>query len=108
LRDVQTDYQVYDSSKELIISFPGLEVGDVIEVKWTTRGKNPEYAGQFFTRYQFGEDRVPIWMETFSVRVAQGKTLRYGLINPQLLPNPKMMPEITDDQGAKTYIWRVN
>ena len=51
LRDVSTDYQVYDHDKQLIISFPGLEVGDTIEVKWSLRGKNPEHAGQFFTRY---------------------------------------------------------
>src|SRR5262249_39622585 len=37
LRDVGTDYQVYDPEKQLVVSFPSLEVGDVIEVKWTTR-----------------------------------------------------------------------
>jgi hypothetical protein len=54
LRDLPTDYEVYDPSRQLIISFPRLQVGDVIEVKWSVRGKNPEYAGQFFTRYPFG------------------------------------------------------
>ena len=49
LRNVATDFQVYDADKQLIVSFPALEVGDVIEVKWTTRGKNPEHGGQFFT-----------------------------------------------------------
>jgi len=43
LRDVATDFQVYDREKQLIISFPALEVGDVLEVKWTVRGKNPEH-----------------------------------------------------------------
>ncbi len=32
LRDLATDYQVYDRDKQLIISFPTLEAGDVIEV----------------------------------------------------------------------------
>ena len=60
LRDVSTDYQVYDHEKQLIISFPSLEVGDVIEVKWTVRGNNPEHAGQFFTRYSFGDPTYPV------------------------------------------------
>ncbi|HZY86395.1 MAG TPA: DUF3857 domain-containing protein, partial [Gemmataceae bacterium] len=30
LRDVATDYQVYDREKQLIISLPALEVGDVL------------------------------------------------------------------------------
>ena len=59
LRDVNTDHQIYDPSKELVISFPGLEVGDVMEVHWTTRGKHPEYQGQFFNRYTFGHDKYP-------------------------------------------------
>ncbi len=60
LRDVSTDYQVYDHDKQLIISFPGLEVGDTIEVKWSLRGRNPEHAGQFFTRYSFGDTTYPV------------------------------------------------
>ena len=41
LRDVATDYQVYDRDKQLIITFPTLEVGDVIEVKWTRARQEP-------------------------------------------------------------------
>src|SRR5262249_29462453 len=69
LRDVSTDYQVYDHDKQLVISFPSLEVGDVIEVKWTTRGKNPEHAGQFFTRYTFGDDQYPVVHDELRVRL---------------------------------------
>ena len=53
LRDVATDYQVYDHEKQLIISFPHLEVGDVFEVKWTIRGRNPEYARPFLYALHF-------------------------------------------------------
>ena len=41
LRDQVTDYQVYDRDKQLVISFPGLEVGDAIEVRWTVRAGIP-------------------------------------------------------------------
>src|SRR5207245_2246430 len=60
LRDVSTDYSTYSSDKQLVISFPSLEVGDVLEVKWTLRGKNPEHFGQFFTRYNFGDVEYPV------------------------------------------------
>ena len=39
LRDLGTDFQVYDQGKQLVISFPNLEVGDTYEVKWTIRGR---------------------------------------------------------------------
>src|SRR5262249_36229258 len=69
LRDVATDYQVYDHEKQLIISFPSLEVGDVIEVKWTVRGRNPEHGGQFFTRYSFGDPTFPVLVDELRVRL---------------------------------------
>ena len=50
LRDMSTDYQVYDHDKQLVISFPNLQVGDIYEVKWTVRGKNPEHDGHFFNQ----------------------------------------------------------
>src|SRR5207302_1720302 len=68
LRDLETDYQVYDVSKQLVISFPSLEVGDAIEVKWTTRGKNPEHQGRWFTRYTFGDDQFPVVRDELRVR----------------------------------------
>jgi hypothetical protein len=37
VRDVNTDFLVYSESKMVIVSFPNLEAGDVIEVKWTVR-----------------------------------------------------------------------
>src|SRR5262249_43275716 len=49
VRDVSTDFLAYNQDKQLVISFPSLEVGDTFEVKWSTRGRNPEYQGQFFT-----------------------------------------------------------
>lgn len=106
LRDVAIDYFVYDARKELIISFPGLEAGDVIDVRWTTRGKNPEYAGHYFTRYHFGDDQYPICQEAFHVRLPAGKTLKHALINPHLLANPKMTPTIVEEKDAKTFTWR--
>ena len=106
VRDVQTDYFVYDATKELIISFPGLEPGDIIETKWTTRGKNPEYAGRFFTRYQFGDDRSPIWHETFGVLLPRDKTLKYTAINPHLVTGGKLEPELTEKGVQNQFVWR--
>jgi predicted Zn-dependent protease len=79
LRDVATDFSTYDADKQLIISFPGLDVGDVVEVKWTVRGKNPEHAGQFFQRYSFGDTDYPLLMDDLRVLLAKGKDLKYLL-----------------------------
>ena len=104
LRDVATDYQVYDPEKQVIISFPSLEVGDVIEVKWTVRGKNPEHAGQFFTRYTFGSDDYPVVRDELRVRVpcgreGAGRPLKYAAIGGTLAP------VVTDRDGFRLYSW---
>jgi tetratricopeptide (TPR) repeat protein/transglutaminase-like putative cysteine protease len=84
LRDINTDHQIYDLAKQLVISFPGLEVGDVMEVHWTVRGKPPEYQGQFFYRYTFGHDKYPVARDEWTVRLPRDKSLRYTVVNGEV------------------------
>jgi tetratricopeptide (TPR) repeat protein/transglutaminase-like putative cysteine protease len=79
LRDVPTDFSTYDTDKQLIISFPALEVGDAIEVKWTVRGKNPEHDGHFFQKYSFGDPLYPVLLDEAKIVLAKGKTLKYSV-----------------------------
>jgi tetratricopeptide (TPR) repeat protein/transglutaminase-like putative cysteine protease len=102
LRDIGTDFQVYDTSKMLIISFPRLEVGDCFEVKWTVRGKNPEHAGHFFTRYTFGDDRYPVVRDEMRVRLPKERTLKSASVGGRL------DPEIKEEAGQRTYHWKVD
>ncbi|MBI3409928.1 MAG: DUF3857 domain-containing protein [Planctomycetes bacterium] len=101
LRDVATDYQVYNEDKQLVISFPNLEVGDLYEVKWTVRGKNPEFAGHFFTRYAFGDDSHPVHQDELHVIVHPSKTLKYATINGKTDFN------VADRKEGKHYSWKV-
>ena len=101
LRDVATDFQVYDQDKQLVISFPNLEVGDAYEVKWTVRGKNREFGGEFFSRYTFGDDLQPVLRDEFRVRVPKNKTLKYATVNG----TANLV--ITDVDGDKLYHWAV-
>lgn len=81
LRDIGTDFQVYDQSKQLVISFPNLQVGDIYEVKWTIRGKSTEFDGHFFSRYTFGDDQLPVLRDEFRVQVPRNKTLKHATVN---------------------------
>ncbi len=99
LRDVGTDYQVYDPEKQLIISFPGLEAGDTIDVKWTTRGKNPEHDGQFFTRYTLGDPLYPVLLDEVHIRLPKARTLKHATING------KLAPTVTDAGDQRLYRW---
>ena len=101
LRDVGTDYQVYDHEKQLIISFPTLAVGDVIEVKWTVRGKNPEYAGNFFTRYSFGDATYPVMLDELRITLPKTKTFQHASVNA------KLEPVISRGKDVVTYHWKV-
>jgi tetratricopeptide (TPR) repeat protein/transglutaminase-like putative cysteine protease len=99
LRDLSTDYQVYDPEKQLVISFPNLEVGDTIEVKWTTRGKNPEFGGQFFTRYTFGDDQSPLVREEVRVRIPKDRPFKFATVNG------KVEPVVREHGGQRDYLW---
>jgi tetratricopeptide (TPR) repeat protein/transglutaminase-like putative cysteine protease len=101
LRDVATDYQVYESDKQLVISFPNLEVGDVYEVKWTVRGKNPEFGDQFFTRYTFGDDRYPTVREEMHVVIPRDKPFKFGIVNG------KLEQSIKETETHRHYQWSV-
>lgn len=100
LRDVATDFQVYDHDKQLIISFPTLEVGDVIEVKWSVRGKHPEHGGQFFTRYTFGDPSFPVALDLLRVRLPRSKPFHHATVGG------KVVPECTDEGDFRTYTWQ--
>jgi tetratricopeptide (TPR) repeat protein len=102
LRDVSTDYTAYDRDKQLVISFPNLEVGDIYEVKWTTRGKNDEIFGRFFTRNTFGDDRYPTVKEEMRIRLPKSKTLHHASVNG------KLEPVIRDEGKYRLYHWAGN
>ncbi len=99
LRDVATDFQVYDQDKQLVISFPNLQVGDTYDVKWTVRGKGREFDGHFFSRYSFGDDHLPVLRDEFRVRVPKNKTLHHTTVNG------KIDLVVTDLDGEKLYHW---
>ncbi len=97
---MSTDYQVYDHDKQLIISFPSIEVGDVLEVKWTVRGKNPEHDGKFFTRYTFGDISYPVVLDELRVRLPKDMPFKHRSVVE------KIEPVITEADGQRTYHWK--
>ncbi len=99
VRDVNTDHHVYDPSKQVVISFPNLEVNDVIEVHWTVRGRHPEYHDQFFHRYTFGDEKLPVFRDDWCVRLPKDRMLRYAAINGQISAT------VIDDGPWREYLW---
>jgi tetratricopeptide (TPR) repeat protein/transglutaminase-like putative cysteine protease len=100
VRDVNTDHQVYDSNKQVIISFPRLEIGDVLEVYWTVRGRHPEYQDQFFYRYSFGDEKYPTLRDEWTVRLPRERELRFETINGAV------PVAISDEGGLRVYSWK--
>jgi len=102
VRDVGTDYQVYDTDKQLIITFPTLGVGDVLEVKWTVRGRNPEYKGHLFRRYSFGDTEYPIVRDELRVLLPKERELKYACVFGDVKPAIR-------EVGADRYFhWRAD
>src|SRR5262249_45992236 len=86
LHDEATDYSSYRNRKELILSSPALEAGDVVEVKWTVRGKPPEYQGHFFRRHTFGWEKYPTVLEELRVRLPSGRALKFASVGGKVEP----------------------
>ncbi len=108
LRDTGTDFLVYDTDKQVIISMPAVDVNDVIEVKWTTRGKHPEYGDYFFQRYYFGDDRYPIVADHLTLVMPEKKKLIYAPINPDREKKETFIPQVTAGKQGVLYEWKVN
>lgn len=101
LRDVGTDYSVYDQDKQLVISFPNLQVGDLIEVKWTTRGRNPSFEGRYFGRYSFGDVDNPVVRDELRICLPSAMPLHWAAVNG------KLEPTLCEQQGQRLYRWVV-
>jgi tetratricopeptide (TPR) repeat protein/transglutaminase-like putative cysteine protease len=101
LRDTNTDYQVYSGSRQLVISFPDLAVGDVIEVKWSLRGKDPEGHDQFYGAYNFGNDDYPTVHDELRILMPRGRALHYSA------RGGKLEPVVYEDEEARLYHWQV-
>src|SRR5262249_10068338 len=76
-----------------------LEVGDVLEVKWTFRGKKPEHHGQFFTRYSFGDLDYPVVRDELKVRLPADRPLKHACMNG------KLEPKVSEADGQRLYHW---
>jgi tetratricopeptide (TPR) repeat protein/transglutaminase-like putative cysteine protease len=100
VRDVSTDFQVYDHEKQLVVTFPTLEVGDTIEVKWSVRGRNPEYHGNHFTRYTFGDTTHPILIDELRLRLPRDKPLKWAAAGG------KIEPVVSESAGMTMYHWK--
>jgi tetratricopeptide (TPR) repeat protein len=101
LRDLNTDYQVLSRARQLVISFPELAAGDVIEVKWSLRGKDPEGHGQFYGAYNLGSDDYPMVHDELRILLPRGRTLRASV------RGGKADPTGYEDEEARLYHWQV-
>jgi hypothetical protein len=83
VRDLNTTFLKYSDRKMLIVSFPGLEAGDIVEAKWTVRRRRVDYqrvTGRiFFGRLsspRFGEQEDDATRDSYPVA---RQVIRLGL-----------------------------
>jgi hypothetical protein len=90
----------YSQVKQRNVSFPGLEVGATIELKWTIKPKKAEKSGDAYGgEWIFGMTE-PILSQTLTLRLAPGKLLNYRLLNSD------HQAEVMVDKGEVVYTWR--
>lgn len=95
-----SEYLMYDDSKTVGFSMPGIEDDCVVDYTWrvTTR---PFIPGQFCERWTFSQP-YPVSWSHFSLTVPTSRPFSWKLHN-----NDKLKPTITStaDGKSKTYVW---
>lgn len=99
-RDENTDFQVFDVYKYLVVSFSQLAVGDVVELKYSRRQSAAQYGGQLFGRTELSDARFPILRGEVVVSVPKSKKLTFAAKNLEI------QPTITGDGETTTYRWQ--
>jgi len=102
LRDANTDFKVYDQSRQLVLSFPARTPGDVLELQYSIIDADPQAAGHMFDTYVFGHESTPVAQEELVLCLPADRTLRYALRGAVLDPAVERTPERT------VYRWRLN
>jgi hypothetical protein len=98
-RDENTDFAVFDVSKYLVVSFSQVQVGDVVELKYSRRQSSPQYKGHLFSRCEFYDEEFPIYRHELAVRIPKDKKLTYAA------HGTKVEPKLTEEDGTRTYRW---
>ena len=90
LRDVNTDFKVYDQARQLVLSFPARGAGDVLEIQYSLVDANPQAAGHMFDMYLFGHQSFPVGREELVLRLPAHRALRFATRG--MVPEPAVEP----------------
>lgn len=115
VRDVNHDYKVIEEYREAIVSFPQLAPGDVIEVWYSVRGRDPEFGREFCALTvlnDFGiqsdegrssaDEAVPYHRTELRVRLPADRTLHHAAFGRPLEPEVRRRTEVIE------YLWRAD
>jgi transglutaminase-like putative cysteine protease len=102
VRDNNTDYQVYDQFKQAVLSFPGLKVGDVIELAFTTVGRDPSQEGTFTLRYPFNTPvETPLVRGELRLQMPADRPLAQATFGDGVRVDESA------NNGSRTHLWTV-
>jgi hypothetical protein len=98
-REMGMEDYLYDGALTITANLPDVRVGDIIDYSFTIAGDNPvhqsKYQSAFDLQYTF-----PIHFFRYMVFVPDGEKIAYKKFNGA------QEPEIREQNGAKTYIWK--
>jgi len=96
-RELALEQHIYDGSLSLMIIFSNVKIGDIIDISYTRKGRNPVYSGHFSIIENFS---YPEKIEKFSFRCTRDKnrTLYFKTYNA----SSTLVEEILDDSLVET------
>ncbi len=99
-REENMDRLVYDKSIDGILNLDDIQVGDIIEYDYTTRGNNPVFEGKFF-QTQYLNYSIPVGKIYASITCNKNKRLFFKTFNSAVAPTE------TEKGTQRLYRWEV-
>jgi hypothetical protein len=96
-----SDYLIYDDSKTIGFSLPGIEDGCVIDYTFQQVTRPLIMPGHFWQYWGFS-DLHPVSLSRLTLNVPSNRPIRYQVYNSNILK-----PLISEKNGVKTYQWEM-
>lgn len=98
---VLSEYPLYTDERKIIISYPGVEKGAILECLYMVEEYTSGIYGRNFQDIFFFQNEVPTLFSRFILKIPKNLEIKYSFYNGN------KEPDIEEDEKWKTYKWEM-
>ena len=96
-------FAMYDDSKVVSFSMPGVEDGAILDYSYAIEDVQPSMTGQYFENWTFASGQYPVKLSR--IRITAPADMK---IDTQIHNAPDLKPTVTEANGVKNYSWAMS